>query len=338
LKELFATIEKRIAVTCFASNVARIHSVVMAAASVDRHAVLVGRAMHRICEVARENGYLHDLPRFLTEDEAGYLPRDKVVLICTGTQGESRAAMARIANNDHPTVTLQAGDTVIFSAREIPGNERAIARVQGGLVDRGIHVITEADHHVHVSGHPAREEMVEMYQMIRPEIAVPVHGDARHLREHSKLARSCQVPNVVVPGNGSIIRLAPGTPGVIGTAPTASLTIDGGKVRSIDFGPIRERRKMLFNGAATVTVVLDGKGSLRAAPQVSLHGLTDPSEERAVIAEAVGLVEHAILELPIKHRRRDDNVTEAARQAVRRMTRVQMKKRPVTTVHVVRLD
>jgi ribonuclease J len=205
-------------------------------------------------------------------------------------------------------------------------------------VDRGIHVITEADHHVHVSGHPAREEMVEMYQMIRPEIAVPVHGDARHLREHSKLARSCQVPNVVVPGNGSIIRLAPGTPGVIGTAPTASLTIDGGKVRSIDFGPIRERRKMLFNGAATVTVVLDGKGSLRAAPQVSLHGLTDPSEERAVIAEAVGLVEHAILELPIKHRRRDDNVTEAARQAVRRMTRVQMKKRPVTTVHVVRLD
>ncbi|HYD30156.1 MAG TPA: ribonuclease J, partial [Azospirillaceae bacterium] len=197
--QLFGRFSNRIAVTCFATNVARLESIAKAAAANERHVALVGRSLWRINEAARSNGYLKDVPLFLSEHDAGYLPRDKVVLICTGSQGEPRSALARIAGDDHPEVTLETGDTVIFSSREIPGNERAIARVQNLLVRLGVEVVTADQEFVHVSGHPARDELVSMYQWVRPQLAVPVHGEERHLNEHARIARECQVPDVVIP-------------------------------------------------------------------------------------------------------------------------------------------
>ena len=174
-----------------------------------REVALVGRSLWRIDKAARENGYLADLPRFLTEDEAGYIPRDKILLICTGSQGEPRAALARIAREDHPNIVLETGDVAIFSSRIIPGNEKAINRLQNALVRLGIEIVTEEDHFVHVSGHPARDELVRMYQMVRPRVAIPVHGEARHLIAHADLARECQVHQPLIVQNGDMVRLDP---------------------------------------------------------------------------------------------------------------------------------
>src|ERR1700741_268589 len=194
LIDLIGRYDARVALACFASNVARLETIARAAAVHGREVALVGRSLWRIDKAARENGYLADLPRFLTEDEAGYIPRDRIVLICTGSQGEPRAALSRIARNDHPHVMLEPGDVVIFSSRIIPGNEKAINRLQNALVRLGVEIVTEEDDFVHVSGHPARDEVVRMYQRVRPQIAIPVHGEPRHLIAHSQLAGECQVP------------------------------------------------------------------------------------------------------------------------------------------------
>ncbi|MBT6136745.1 MAG: ribonuclease J [Rhodospirillaceae bacterium] len=337
MTELFAQFDGKIAVTCFASNVGRVQSVARAAEANDRHAVLVGRSMLRMVECAKENGYLKDLPEFVSDNDAGFLPSDKVVLICTGSQGESRAALARIADGSHQQISLGEGDTVIFSSREIPGNEPAIAKVQNRLVGLGVQIVTERDAHVHVSGHPCQDEMVEMYQYTRPEIAVPVHGDAVHLMEHAKLARRCQVPETVVPGNGSMIRLAPGKPEIIGWIDTAMLALDGDRLRPVGGDVIRERRKMLHNGTAAVTVVLNGKGQMVAAPQISFAGICDALEAPEVSDEASDLVTETIEAMSNRNRGDDDRIEEAAGIAVRRMVRARYGKRPITNVHVVRV-
>ena len=207
LTELVGRYDARVAVACFASNVARLETIAHAAAAHGRDVALVGRSLWRIDKAARENGYLADLPRFLTEDEAAYIPRDRILMICTGSQGEPRSALARIARDDHPNVELEAGDAVIFSSRIIPGNEKAIGRLQNALARLGVEIVTEQDHFVHVSGHPARDELVRMYQMIRPQIAIPVHGEARHLIAHAQLAGECQVPQPLVIENGDMVRL-----------------------------------------------------------------------------------------------------------------------------------
>src|SRR5207237_10195748 len=179
-------------------NGARLATIAEAARAHDRDVALIGRSLWRIEKAARDNGYLAGVPRFLTEDEAGYVPRDKILLICTGSQGEPRAALARIAREDHPNITLDEGDVVVFSSRILPGTENAIGRLQNALVRLGIEVVTEADHFVHVSGHPAQDELGRMYQMIRPRIAIPVHGEARHLAAHAELARACQMHEALV--------------------------------------------------------------------------------------------------------------------------------------------
>ncbi|MDF2763106.1 MAG: putative metallo-beta-lactamase [Rhodospirillales bacterium] len=210
LIRLFGRFNNRIAVACFASNVARLESVVHAALAHDRHVALVGRSMRRIVEAAQETGYLTGLPPFVSEHDAGYLPREKVALLCTGSQGEPRSALARIARNDHPQVTLEPGDAVIFSSRVIPGNEKAIGALQNDLARLDVEIVTAEDEPVHVSGHPAREELARMYQLVRPRIAIPVHGERRHLEAHARLAEECQVPLAIAAENGRMIRLAPG--------------------------------------------------------------------------------------------------------------------------------
>ncbi|MGH7184977.1 MAG: ribonuclease J, partial [Pseudomonadota bacterium] len=250
LIRLFGHYDKRIAVACFASNGARLESVVHAALAHDRQVALVGRSMRRIVESAQETGYLMGLPPFVSEHDAGYLPRESVALLCTGSQGEPRSALSRIARDDHPQVTLEPGDVVIFSSRIIPGNEKAIGALQNDLSRLGVEVVTGADEPVHVSGHPARDELTSMYQWVRPKIAIPVHGEARHLAAHARLAKSCQVPQALVIENGAIVRLAPGAARVIDDAPTGRLGLDGPNLLAMDGPVMRTRHRMLYNGSA----------------------------------------------------------------------------------------
>jgi ribonuclease J len=334
---LLGRYDGRIAVSCFATNVARLESIAIAAQANDRHAALVGRSLWRIDKAARDNGYLSDLPPFLTEHDAAYLPNDKVVYICTGSQGEPRAALARIASGDHPHVTLGKGDVAIFSSRIIPGNEKEIFRLQNDLVRLGVEVVTEKDEFVHVSGHPARDEMEELYHLLRPRVAVPVHGEARHLREHARLAKACGVPETVEISDGAMLRLAPGPVEVVEHIPTGRLCVDGPRLVRLDSEILRNRRRMVFNGSAVVTIVLDKAGKLLGDPQLTALGLLDAGHEAEEHEAVVEAVRDAIGALPVKARRDDGIVREAARLAVRRSLKDSHGKKPITDVHLVRV-
>ncbi|MFQ5764924.1 MAG: MBL fold metallo-hydrolase RNA specificity domain-containing protein, partial [Rhodospirillales bacterium] len=252
------------------------------------------------------------------------------------SQGEPRAALWRIANDCHPRVTLDDGDTVIFSSREIPGNEAAIGRLQNALVRRGIRIVGARDHFVHVSGHPCRDELVRMYQYARPKIAVPVHGEVRHMVKHAALAQECQVPDAIVAENGAMVRLGPGEPGIIDHVPSGRLITDGNRVVPMDGSLQRGRTKAVYNGAAVVTVVLNGSGGLAAEPAVSTLGLLEEGEEAAERAAMVA-ARDTVEGLAAKERRDDEAVREAVRIAVRRSFRDSVAKRPVTTVHLLRV-
>jgi len=337
LVRLIGEQENRVAVTCFASNVARLQSIAEAAHANGRHCALVGRSLWRIHEAARQTGYLNPPEPFVSEHDAGFLPRDKVVMVCTGSQGEPRAALTKIARDDHPHIVLEEGDTVIYSAREIPGNEKAIGRVHNALVGLGIKLITPRDAPVHVSGHPARDELIEMYQLLRPRIAVPMHGERRHLEAHADLAEQCQVPDTIVPEDGTMIRLAPGEPDIAGYVPAGRLALDGKRVIDLQGDTMRERHRMIWNGAAVATLILDGRGRLAGDPQIALMGL----EEGETLDEARSLVIERVRKevgrLSADRLVDDDAVREAARVAVRRAMKDYHGKRPATEVHLVRL-
>ena len=329
----------RIAVACFASNVARLDSIARAAAANDRSCALVGRSLWRMTDAARENGYLLDLPPFVAENEAGFFPEDKIVMICTGSQGEARAALSRIADGSHPHVGLGEGDICIYSSRQIPGNELAIARVQNRLANKGVEIVTTEDHPgIHVSGHPAREDMIQMYQLIRPSIAVPVHGDAMHLREHARLAKSCQVPEVIAPANGSMIRLRAGAAAVVEEVQTGALVNDGGRLVSLQSQTLSVRRQMLYNGSASVTLVMDKKGALKADPIVSFTGVTDGDDLEDLVLDAADAVRDLLDDMSARDKTKDDVVREATRRMIRKLIRSDYDKRPLTDVHLVRLQ
>ena len=338
MTEVIGRQSARVAVTCFSTNVARLQSIAEAAHANGRHCALIGRSLWRVHDAARQTGYLQDLPEpFIGEHEAGFLPRDKVVLICTGSQGEPRSALTRIAHDDHPQIVLEDGDTLIYSARQIPGNERAINRVHNALARLGVDIVTPDDAPVHVSGHPARDELTTLYQWLRPQIAVPMHGEPRHLREHASLAKACQVAQTLVPSDGDVIRLAPGEARRVGVVSTSRLALDGTRLIRLEGGTLRSRARMLRNGAAVVTLVFDKRGRLAVDPQVSLLGVED-SDEVVETQEAVAEeVRDAIDEMPNPRRNDDDTVREAARVAVRRALRAWHGKRPLTEVHLIRL-
>jgi ribonuclease J len=337
LEDLVGKLPGRIAVASFASNVARLESIAHAAAAHDRQVALVGRSLWRIAEAARANGYLRDLPPFISEHDVGYLPREKVLMICTGSQGEPRSALARIAKEEHPNVTLEKGDTVIFSSRIIPGNERSIGELQNALVRLGVEILTERDHFVHVSGHPARDELISMYQWVRPQIAIPVHGELRHLAAHARLAESCQVSQALVIENGHVVRLAPGPAGTIDHAPVGRLGLDGKAIIPLDGTVMRTRHRTVWNGAAVATLVLDKAGRFKADPQVTVHGLLDPELDADHLDEVTAAVRAAVTALASDDRGDDDAVREAARIALRRTLHASRGKKPVTDIHVVRV-
>ena len=338
LAEAIAAEKGRVAVTCFASNVARLDSIVRAAAETGRSPVLVGRALHRVVEAARSCGYLKDWPDMPGEGEVNLLPPESVLLVCTGSQGEPRSALARIAAGTHHKVALEAGDTVMFSSREIPGNEVAIGKVQDNLVRRGVKVITERDAPIHVSGHPGREEMAEMYQLIRPAIAVPVHGTPRHLRAHAELARDCQVEQVVIPENGSVIRLNGDGAASIGSADTGLMTVEAGELLPADGDTMRDRRRMLWNGNVSVSVVLSRAGELCAAPEVRQSGLTEGHRGDDFLAEASLRVEDALAALDHDALFDDARLEKAVGGCVKALARSMFERRPLLQVHILRVD
>ncbi|MET4632676.1 ribonuclease J [Kaistia defluvii] len=335
LTEIVKEATGRVAFTTFASNVGRIKSIALAAQAADRQVVVVGRALRRAIEVATELGYMEGLPPFLDEESYGYLPRSKVVAILTGSQGEPRAALARIAEDEHKFVGLSPGDTVVFSARPIPGNEKAIGNIINALCDQGIVVITDRDRLVHVSGHPRRDELAEMYGWVRPEIAIPVHGEAMHLWAHAAFARDMGVKQVVLTENGNIVRLAPGPAEEIDDVPVGSLYKDGMIISDEDGVGVPERRKLGFAGHVAISVVLDAKGGVAVDPEIALTGLPiqgvsgHPFEE-TVMTAVLGTIES----IPRARRRDAELVREAIRRSVRASVRQAWGKKPLCTVFV----
>ncbi|MCK1713571.1 MULTISPECIES: ribonuclease J [unclassified Bradyrhizobium] len=334
--ELVKAAKGRVAVTTFASNVARIKAVADAAKAADREVVVVGRAMERVSQVARETGYLDGVQNFRSTDIYGHLPQDKVLALCTGSQGEARAALARIANDDHPEITLNRGDSVIFSSRTIPGNEKAVGSIINNLILQGVEVITDRTHLVHVSGHPRRDELRDMIAWVRPQLLIPVHGEALHLHEHAKLARAAGVPRVLVVRNGDLIKLGPGDPGIIGEVPSGRLYKDGAILEDSKSRAVVERRRMGFSGCAFVAIAMTEQGELADDPEVDLVGIPEKNRAGEPFDELVfDAVMSTIEGLPKARRRDADALAESVRRTVRAVINEHWGKKPLCLVHVL---
>jgi ribonuclease J len=340
LTELISTLKGKVAVACFASNVARLDSVVRAAEAADRRVCLVGRSMHRITAAAKSVGLLKDVGEFVTEAEAGYFPADKILYLCTGSQGEPRAALARIADGVHGHVSLGEGDSCIFSSRVIPGNEIPIRNLQNKLADRGVRLYTERDHPgIHVSGHPCRDELRQMYQWAQPEIAVPTHGERRHLLEHCALAKDMQVPQAIAPRNGDMVRLAPGRAEVVDEVPSGRLFVDGKVLEPEGGEALRERRHAAHNGVLVVSLAMDKKGRIASDVEVRGLGLTGdadyPLEE--ALSDLAGRAEEAIAKLKGEERWDDEAVEAAVARALKKASQQIWDRRPIVETVVLRL-
>ncbi len=334
LTELIASLRGRIAVTCFASNVARVESIAMAARAAGRSVAIVGRSLRNLDGSARECGYLKGIAPFLGEDDVADIHDDRLLMLITGSQGEPRSALARVAMDTHPRVELGEGDNVLFSSRVIPGNERAIGTVQDNLVRRSVNLLTDADHCLHVSGHPARDELKRMYELVRPRFTVPVHGEWRHLSAHAELAQELGIKPILIE-DGDILSLAPGRPEVIDSAPVGRLVIDGNRLVPIDGGVMGARRRMLFNGVAIASLAVDDSGKLRGSPRLSAPGLFDQEDpETARISAELAV---AIADLPTGLRRDDTALIDAAKTALRKSLGRRLQKRPLVDVHLLRV-
>jgi ribonuclease J len=335
LTELISNARGRVAVTTFASNVSRIQAVADAARASGREVVVVGRAMERVVQVARETGYLQGVQDFREMEAYGYLPPDKVVALCTGSQGEPRAALSRIAEDEHPEVTLTKGDRVIFSSRPIPGNEKAIGRIINGLINQGVEVITDRTHLVHVSGHPRRAELEDMISWVKPQMVIPVHGEALHLSEHAELARRCGA-KVVRCRNGDLVRLGPGAAGIIDEVPAGRVYKDGALLVAAEAITTADRKRLGFAGIVTVSLALSDKGVLAADPVLDLIGIPERSADGQLMTE---IAYDAVLEtfdlLPRPRRRDPEAVAEAVRRGVRAAIAEHWQKKPMCRVQVL---
>jgi len=337
---LIGSLKGKVAVACFASNVARMDSVIRAAEANGRRVCLVGRSMHRMAAAAKSVGLMEDIKPFLDDTEAKHFPPQGVLYLCTGSQGEPRAALSRIAEGTHPHVNLGAGDACVFSSRVIPGNEIPIRNLQNKLTERGVRLYTERDHPgIHVSGHPCRDELAEMYAWARPTISVPTHGERRHLMEHAAFARDLQVPQQVTPRNGDMVRLAPGRAEIIDEVPSGRLFVDAGILTPENGDALRERRHAAFNGVIAVSVVLDGRGKIASGPQVRALGLPTDSEDHLddVLDELADEAENAIKRVKGDALELDESIETAISRAVKKASQRIWGRRPVVETTVLRI-
>ena len=341
MSRLIGTLKGKVAVGCFASNVARMDSVIRAAEANDRRVCLLGRSMHRMYAAAKSVGLLTDVQPFVSDAEAGYFPDDKVLFLCTGSQGEPRAALSRIAEGTHPHLTLGRGDAVVFSSRVIPGNEIPIRNLQNKLADRGVRLHTEREHPgIHVSGHPCRDELAQMYQWARPTIALPVHGERRHLLEHVAFAKDLQTPQALAARNGEIVRLAPGLAEVVDEAPSGLIYVDGGVMTPANSEPLRERRHAAANGALMVSVTLDKRGRLAADITVRALGLPGDAEYplEDALDDLADDAEGALKRLDNGARDDDRLVEQAVARVLKKSAQRIWERRPVVETLVTRLN
>jgi ribonuclease J len=338
LGEIIRHATSRVLVTTFASNVARLRAVALAAQAAGRHVVLIGRAMERVAIVARECGYLDGVAPFLSGEALNDLPREKVVILATGSQGEPRAAVARISEDEHPLVKLAPGDMVIFSSRTIPGNEREVGRIINNLVRQGIEVVTDRTALIHASGHPRRGEVAQVYDWLRPQIAIPAHGEEIHLAEHYAFALERQVPYAIKARNGDIVLLGPGTPGIVGEAAHGRLARDGNLLLALDDESLRQRQSLAFAGVVTIALAVTAKGEMAGTPDVVTSGLPTRTRDGEAIDS---LIDSALFDtfdsLPRQRRRDPDTVSTAIEKSVRAVINQAWGKRPLVHVLVVEI-
>ncbi len=341
LEKVIGEQTRRVAVTLFSSNISRIQSIARASYKCGRDVALVGRSLHKMVACARNSGYLKDIPDFVPESEIGLIPKDKITIIMTGSQGEAKAAMSRIARGDYNGIYLESGDTAIFSAREIPGNEKAINEVKNNLKSRGVKIIdpSNATHKIHVSGHPYQEEIKKMLEWIKPETVIPVHGETMQITGQAEIAGECGVNNTLVPSNGSVIKLAPGEVCVRGEVPVGILAVEPSRIISIDHKSISERRKLQYTGAVHASVVVNGKGKLVGNQKISTMGLFDndvPVDTRLETQLATEIKEiHD--ELSMEERLDDQFTQEQIRIGLRRFVSHMLGIKPKVTVHLIRV-
>ena len=338
LTRIIESSEGRVGITTFSSNVGRIRSIAKAAEAAGREVLLLGSSMRRVTEVARDIGLMEGIKPFIAEDEFGYIPRDKVVVILTGSQGEPRAALAKIARDEMRNVAFTAGDTIIFSSRAIPGNEKAINDIKNGLVEQGIHIITDAEALVHVSGHPRRHELQQMYGWVRPQMLVPVHGEAAHLTAHAELATQSGIKTVPRVRNGDVLRLAPGPAEVVDEAPSGRIFKDGSLIGDYDEMGIGDRRKLSFVGHVAVNVVLDARYDFLGDPEVEPFGLPQFDDEGEDMGDTLyDAVLGAVESIPRARRKDLGLIREAIRRAVRSTANEVWGKKPVVTVFLTKV-
>ncbi len=320
----------RVVVTSFASNAARLQTLGEVAKKTKRTLCVAGRSLDRIITAAKANGYLKGFPKTVDINAVSGLKPSDVMVIATGGQGETRAALARIAEGTHP-VKLDAGDTVIFSSKQIPGNEVAIGRIQNALARRDIVMITEKQGHVHVSGHPGRPELAKMYEWIRPQLLLPVHGERRHMAEQARFGRSCGVPQALVQSNGDVVRLAPGTPAIVGNERTGRLVLDGDVILPAGGGTLNERRKIAEHGVMSVAIARDRKGNMFGSAQVRLQGVPVEDDRDSFIKEACDAAQKAAA----SGEKDENKLREAIRLAVRRVATEWTGKKPIVDVLII---
>ena len=334
LADIIKHCKERAVVTTFSSNIARLESIIYAARDAGRSVAIAGKSIWRMVHAAQAAGYLKDVPEFLTDTQGMELPRNRVVFICTGCQGEARAALSKIARGEHPVLRLSPGDSIIFSSRTIPGNEASIGYIVNKLTTMGMDVIKDHEGLIHVSGHPARGELERMYKLVRPQIAVPVHGEARHIHEHAIFSKEQGVPVAIEPYNGVVINLTAKVPGIIGKVESGYLALDGSSLIDSNSGVIRTRRKIRDDGFVMASIALRKDGTLATPVQISAPGCLDPQEDKELIDEIRAEIA-ALISKPAKGgSAKGKALDESIRNVLRKIVRDELGKKPVLDVHV----
>jgi ribonuclease J len=341
LAKEFKTAKGKIAVTMFSSNISRVKSIVHAAQETGRQVAVIGRSLHRMIGCAVECGYLDGLPDFIDEDDIPLIPDENLVLIVTGSQGENRAALAKIARGAHRSVTLNKGDTVIFSARAIPGNEKGINQVKNHLSAAGINIISPKDtkNIIHVSGHPCQDEIADMLQWVRPKTLIPVHGERVQLDDHAAFAKSCQIENVVVPQNGSVIRLNGKAPEIIDHVETGVLAVDERRIITADHASISQRRKLQYTGAIHISLAVNAKGKVLGTPMIDVMGLIDDKDpdDDTFIPDIQKIIKKQLGNIRKSDLKDTNHISDEIRIAVRRYVSRELGLKPKTTVHLLQV-
>jgi ribonuclease J len=333
---IMSSLKKRIIIASFASNVARLETAFYCAEKTGRQISLVGRSMHRIFKAARQCGYLKNVIEPIDAREAKNIAREKIVYVCTGSQGEPMAALMRIAKYTHPDVFIEKDDTVIFSSKIIPGNEKKLYNLQNQLVKDGIEVISEENEFVHVSGHPNREDLKEMYEWIKPQCTIPVHGEHRHMIEHMKFAKEMNVPNPVQVQNGDIVKLHPGKPQVFDKAPSGRLYLDGNISVSEDSTSIKDRKNLSANGYIEATILISPKGNIHKRPVLTFRGIPIEDVEEFIYG-LEDQIEEVTRTYKLSSKKQEHNLIDALKIVCRKFTKEKTGKRPFTNINLVKI-